>query len=186
MDAFIGEIRLLPYYSINSIYGWCRCDGRQLLIRQYPALYSIIGSIYGGDSQTYFNVPNIVGRAVMGQGYNSALSGTGHVGCAVGERTNKIISNNIPAHSHTVRAVPYSNIFNTDTPGTDTVLSAPLKVNVYSSPAGAGVTSSLTGNTISPSGFQPTAPIEINNLQPCLYINNYYICLDGGIYPTKD
>lgn len=184
MDAFVGEIRLLPYYSFNSISGWCRCDGRQLSIRQYPALYSIIGDFYGGDLQTYFNVPNIVGRAVMGQGYSSALSGTGRVGCEVGERTNKITYNNIPAHSHTVRAVPYSNVSNTDTPGTDTILSAPLNVKVYSSPTGS--TSSLARKTISASGSQPTTPIEINNMQPCLYINNYYICLDGGIYPVKD
>lgn len=184
MDAFIGEIRLLPYYSFNSIYGWCRCDGRKLLIANYPVLYSIIGNTYGGDLQTYFNIPNIIGRTVMGQGYISPLSGTGRVGCIVGERKNKITPSNIPAHSHTVRAVPYSNSYNTDTPGANTVLSVPFKVAVYSAP-NTGTTSSLAANTISASGNQLTAPVEIDNLQPCLYINNYYICISDGIYPIK-
>lgn len=186
MDAFIGEIRLLPYYSINSIYGWCRCDGRQLLIRQYPALHSIIGNIYGGDLKTYFNVPNIIGRAVMGTDNSIPLSDSGQIGSTVGQRKNSIKLDNIPAHTHAVRATRYTNSSYTDTPGSDTILSAPLNTQVYSTPSSAGATSSLATKTIGSSGFQPVTPIEINNMQPCLYINNYYICLDGGIYPIKD
>ena len=66
MDAFTGEIRLFPFNFAPQ--DWAYCDGSVLTIQQYPALYSIIGNIYGGSAGQNFKLPNLNGRAAMGAG----------------------------------------------------------------------------------------------------------------------
>jgi microcystin-dependent protein len=57
LDVYIGTIRLYPYDYVP--YGWMPCDGRSLPINQYTALYSLIGTSYGGDGKFSFNIPNL-------------------------------------------------------------------------------------------------------------------------------
>uniref|UniRef100_UPI000648CAAE phage tail protein n=1 Tax=Alistipes sp. ZOR0009 TaxID=1339253 RepID=UPI000648CAAE len=74
MEAFLGEIRLFPYNRIPSADGWMPCNGQQLTIQQYQALYSLISNQFGGDTRTYFNLPNLNGRVLLGYG-RSPISG---------------------------------------------------------------------------------------------------------------
>jgi microcystin-dependent protein len=97
-EAMIGEIRAFPYSYAPQ--GWFECDGRQLAIRNYAALYATIGLIYGGDGTNTFNLPNLQGRVAAGAGQGSGLSfyqlgkATGAEGIAL---TNPA---QLPSHSH--------------------------------------------------------------------------------------
>jgi len=66
MDAFTGEIRLFPYNFAPQ--NWAYCDGTTLLVQQNPALYSVIGTLYGGTPGQNFKLPNLNGRVAMGTG----------------------------------------------------------------------------------------------------------------------
>lgn len=192
MDAFVGEIRLFPYSSGRSVSGWCLCDGRQMPISQYPALYSIISNLYGGDLKTYFNLPNLTGRAVMGSGKgigptpSDPTLTTRKVGDVAGERTSSIEPINIPSHSHQVAGATYTNANNIDTPDATTVPSAPFNIKVYAAYNSGAIPATLAPATIGDAGTAYTAPIKVANMQPCLQISSYYICLDsGGTYPIR-
>lgn len=75
MDYFIGEILLLPY-SGRSVYGLMRCEGQQLPIRQYQALYSLVGTKYGGDGVNTFGLPNLKDKAPLeGMNYYMVVNG---------------------------------------------------------------------------------------------------------------
>jgi microcystin-dependent protein len=72
MDPYIGEIRIIPF--ANAPKGWASCNGQSLRIRENEALYSIIGNTYGGDGESYFNLPDMRGRGPVGMGQGSGLS----------------------------------------------------------------------------------------------------------------
>lgn len=72
MNPYIGEIRILPFATAPD--GWASCNGQRLSIRDNQALYSVIGTTYGGDGQTYFNLPDMRGRGPIGMGQGSGLS----------------------------------------------------------------------------------------------------------------
>jgi microcystin-dependent protein len=73
VDAFIGEIGIFPYNYIPA--GWLECNGQSVPRRQFPMLFSVIGTIYGGDpTGTTFALPNLTGRAAMGAGQGAGLT----------------------------------------------------------------------------------------------------------------
>jgi microcystin-dependent protein len=78
--------------------GWVLCDGRQLSIAEYEALYSLVGTTYGGDGQTSFNVPDLRGRAPM---HKSQAYPQGAIG---GTESVTLTQQNLPAHTHVPNA----------------------------------------------------------------------------------
>ena len=95
MDPYLAEIRLFPTRSVPN--GWVPCEGQILAINQNQALFSLIGTIYGGDGQTTFRLPDLRGRVVVHTGSGSA----GEVG---GERTHRLTTTELPPHRHAARA----------------------------------------------------------------------------------
>ena len=93
-DAFIGEIRAFPYMFAPQ--GWFDCDGRQLLVAQYQALAVIVGTIYGGDGRTYFNIPNLQGLTAVGVGPTSPYN----LGKHGGSQSVALTAPQIPVHDH--------------------------------------------------------------------------------------
>lgn len=96
-DPFIGEIR---FFGGNfAPRGWAQCDGQLLSISQYTALFSILGTTYGGDGRTTFGLPDMRGRSPVHQG-----TGPGLVTVRLGQRGGRenvvLTTNNLPAHSH--------------------------------------------------------------------------------------
>lgn len=91
MDPYIGEIRMVPYTT--ALRGWAPCNGQRLLIRNNEALYTIIGTTYGGDGQTYFNLPDMRGRSPICMGQGHGLSQY-RLGQKAGEE--KPVTNNVP------------------------------------------------------------------------------------------
>lgn len=94
---YIGEIRM--FAGTGTPVGWMSCEGQPLNIATYPELYSLIGTIYGGDGVTTFALPDLRGRAPihLGTTYNT-FGGTG------GSETVTLTTGQIPAHTHTVAA----------------------------------------------------------------------------------
>lgn len=97
MDYFIGEIRMFAGYYAPQ--GWAICDGSLLSINDYQALYSLIGTTWGGDGVTTFGLPNLVGRVPIGQGAGTGLTPR-VLGQTGGADSVTIDAATMPAHSH--------------------------------------------------------------------------------------
>jgi microcystin-dependent protein len=100
-NPYIGEIRLFPYNFAPS--GWAFCQGQIIPINQNTALFSLLGTNYGGNGTSTFALPDLRGRSVVGQGQGPGLSSF-VVGQQGGTETVTLSSAQIPAHSHLVHA----------------------------------------------------------------------------------
>lgn len=97
-EPFIGEIR---WFAGNfAPRGWAFCDGQLLAISENDALFSLIGTIYGGDGQTTFALPDMRGRIPVHEGSGPGLS-TRMLGQKAGAETHTLTANQIPGHTHT-------------------------------------------------------------------------------------
>lgn len=101
MDPYIGEIRLFAGNFAPT--GWALCDGQLLPIAQNAALFSILGTTYGGNGQTNFALPDLRGRVPMHPGQGPGLSPRtlGEIG---GDESVTLLANQMPAHSHALNA----------------------------------------------------------------------------------
>src|SRR5947199_6536369 len=101
MDPFVAEIRIFPFNFAPK--GWAWCGGQLLPLSQNTALFSLLGTTYGGDGKSNFALPDLQGRAPMhpGQGPGLSLHDLGETG---GSETVSLLASEIPSHSHTVKA----------------------------------------------------------------------------------
>ncbi len=99
MDPFVAEIRIFPFNFPPK--GWAFCDGQLLPISQNTALFSLLGTTYGGDGKSTFALPNLQGSAAMhpGQGPGLSLYDLGQLG---GVETITLLQSEIPSHAHSV------------------------------------------------------------------------------------
>lgn len=95
-DPFIGEIRLTPYGYAPR--GWALCAGQLLSIQQNPALFSLLGTTYGGNGLTNFALPDLRGRVIAHRGSSIVL------GQQAGEESHALLISEIPPHTHSVGA----------------------------------------------------------------------------------
>jgi microcystin-dependent protein len=174
MEAFIGTI--MAFGGNFAPRGWAFCDGRLLPISQYTAVFALLGTIYGGNGQTNFALPDLRGRVAVGMGNGPGLSPVveGQMG---GTETVTLVGTQIPVHSHTVGASTAG--------GSVAPTNAFLAVPVDSQGGvGAGYTGSAN-TTLNPAtigGGGGNQPHE--NRQPYLGVN-YIICLEG-IFPSRN
>src|SRR5438552_16423826 len=110
-DPFVAEIRIFPFNFAPK--GWAFCNGQLLHLSQNTALFSLLGTTYGGDGKSNFALPNMQGNAPMhpGQGPGLSLHDLGEVG---GTQTVTLLESEIPAHSHGVLAGPLQFAGNTN------------------------------------------------------------------------
>jgi len=99
-DNFVGEIRIVGFNFAPT--GWATCDGQLLPISQNTALFSLLGTMYGGDGKSNFALPNFQGRAAMGSGQGPGLTARA-VGENGGTETVVLAVDQIPAHRHQFR-----------------------------------------------------------------------------------
>lgn len=173
-DPFVAEIRIFPFNFAPK--GWAWCNGQLLPLSQNTALFSLLGTTYGGNGKSNFALPDLEGRAPMhpGQGPGLSLHDLGETG---GSETVTLLESEIPAHSHTVVAqVPPAD---TNQPGGHVWARASVgNVNPYQPPAGAPLVS------MSPSALTPAGGDQPhNNLQPYLTYN-FNIALQG-VFPPR-
>ncbi|MCX6204709.1 MAG: tail fiber protein [Bacteroidetes bacterium] len=180
MDAFIGEIRPFAFGYVPE--GWLACDGNSYNPNQYQALYSIIGTKFGGSlQQQTFKVPNLLNLVVLGVGQGPGLS-LYNWGVTGGSATVTLDSTQFPPHNHAVYGATgnpttrlasakgaYLGNFNTGT----------SNVPLYSSTT--NINAQLNANSISSTGS--TTPVTHNNQSPSLAL--IYCINTDGTYPVR-
>lgn len=176
MEGTIGEIRM--FAGNFAPRSWAFCSAQLLPISQNTALFSILGTTYGGNGQTTFGLPDLRGRMPVGTGQNYTL------GQVSGSETTTLNVNNLPSHNHTVggtiKMLTSTTPANAQTPGGNYFATdGTKKYNAENS--GAGMKSANTsGLQISPAGgSQP-----IGNMPPYAALN-YIICM-FGIFPSRN
>lgn len=170
-DPFVAEIRIFPFNFAPK--GWAWCDGQVLPISQNTALFSLLGTTYGGDGRSTFALPNLQGRAPMhpGQGPGLSLHDLGETG---GSDTVTLLESELPAHSHAV--------------------SASQADGIERRPAGQQLAAGIGGIAAyaPPGSLIPMSPLTLapagggqlhNNLQP--YLTLYFCIALQGVFPPR-
>jgi microcystin-dependent protein len=174
MDPFIGQILMVGFNFAPK--GWAMCNGQLLPIVTNQALFSLLGTMYGGDGRTNFALPNLQGRVPIHTG--QIAGGSSYtVGASGGVENVTLLVNNLPSHSHSVSC---SNAPGTSADPTNNVW-AEVAVSgktphVYASSANAHMAGAAIGVT---GANQPVA-----NMQPYLCVN--FIIALQGIFPSRD
>ena len=182
MEGTIGEIRM--FAGNFAPRTWAFCANQTLSIAQNTALFSILGTTYGGNGQTTFNLPDFRGRVAVGTGQGPGLSNV-QLGELAGSPTVTLTTNNMPAHNHTVGG-NISVQANNDTAGLGndpTAKRFAATGNLYTAQSGDLVSMAptpSTGLTTAVSGG--SQPVSI--MPPYLGMN-YIICM-FGIFPSRD
>ena len=177
MEPFLGEIRLMG--GNYAPKGWALCNGQALPVAQNTALFSLLGTMYGGNGQTAFNLPDLRGRVALGFGQAPGLQqySQGYAGGAEGVTLN---SEQLAQHFHPITAGTVK-IAATPT-GADPAGNYPATSPKTQYTKGAGNAflngGSLSGSTDANGGNQPH-----NNLQPVMAMN-YCIAIQG-IFPSR-
>jgi microcystin-dependent protein len=179
MDPYIGEIRMVGFNF--APVGWALCNGQILPISQYTALFSLLGTSFGGNGTTNFALPNLQSRVPINQGQGAGLTAYA-LGESGGTENVTLISNQMPLHNHTIgvsnlagsASDPTNNILaqcNTGTPRQPN-----LNVPNFVPPPATG---SLAQTAVSMAGGNLPHP----NIQPYLCVN--FIIALNGIFPSR-
>ena len=170
-DQFVAEIRIFPFNFAPR--GWAFCNGQLLPISQNTALFSLLGTTYGGDGKSNFALPNMQGNAPMhpGQGPGLSLHDLGETG---GSDTVALLASEMPLHSHSLMASLQSG---EDPTAVGEVLGRSVGANLYQTSTSGLVP--LSVSALAPSG----ANLPHNNMQPYLTLN-FCIALQG-IFPAR-
>lgn len=174
VDAYLGEIRM--FAGNFAPVGWALCNGQLLAINQYTALFSILGTTYGGNGTSNFALPNLQGRVPIHWGTGTGLSPY-TIGEMSGSQNVTLLSSQMPIHSHLVNAdgggggknVPTNNF-----PGT---VSSSATEKIYSAgPGNTTMNPAMIGNA---GGNQPFSIV-----QPFLCVT--FIIALQGIFPSRN
>lgn len=169
-EAFIGEIRM--FAGNYAPENWAFCDGQLLSISEYEALYTLLGTTYGGNGQNTFGLPDLRGRVPIHMGTNSGIPYT--LGQKSGSETNTLQISELPAHTHLVKAT--SDTATVNTPANNTWAST--ATNLYSNVTTTDLTPMDSTAVSINGGSQPH-----NNMMPSLTIS--FIISLIGIFPSR-
>ena len=176
-QPYVGEIRALGFNF--APYGWAFCNGQPMNISDNPTLFNVIGTTYGGNGTTTFNMPNLQGQVPMHWGSLAGFNTS--IGQVQGTTQVTLTQAQTPSHTHvlTVQKLPSGGVVErTAIPKSVSYLSDTNPSGVYSNTS-PSFNSQLAGNVLSQvGGSQPH-----DNMQPYLAVN-FCICL-FGIYPSQ-
>jgi microcystin-dependent protein len=170
MDPFVAEIRIFPFNFAPR--GWAFCSGQILPLSQNTALFSLLGTTYGGNGQSNFGLPNLQGRAPMHPGQGPGLS-LYDLGESSGTETITLIASEIPSHSHGVMGATI-DIADSNVPTNNNIGKASTKVfNTVGTQVQMNANSiGITGNSL-----------PHNNMMPYVTLN-FCIALQG-VFPPR-
>ena len=183
-EPFIGEIKILGFNFAPR--GYQTCNGQILSIASNTALFSLLGTYYGGNGQTTFALPDLQGRMPIGQGQGQGLPNY-IIGEKAGSTNVTLTTSNLPAHVHTLGAAAVVKIkassANADEPSPDGNYPATTSAASYS---GNGATNNVfTGGTAVSGSTDPTGTnIPVGIMNPYLVIN--YSIATEGIFPSRN
>lgn len=170
-DPFVAEIRIFPFNFAPK--GWAWCNGQLLPISQNTALFSLLGTTYGGDGRTNFALPNLQGRAPMHPGQGPGLS-QHDLGETGGSETVTLLQTEIPSHRHQFRA----NVLDS----ADTNAASPTASLALSS--GGTLYQTASNVTMDPNAMAPAGgSLPHNNMQP--YLTMYFNIAMQGVFPPR-
>lgn len=170
-SPFIGEVRIFPLSGSWCPRDWARADGSIVSINDYQALYSLIGTTYGGDGRVSFALPDLRGALPLHNGTGPGLS-TWVEGERFGWEENTLTVAQLPPHDHALRAAA-------DSPDSTTPAGASLtEVGRNSYKSSPSLTLDMAQRTV-----QTGNGLPVNNIQPVTVLN-YCIALDG-LYPSR-
>ena len=172
-DPFVAEIRIFPFNFAPK--GWAWCDGQLLPISQNTALFSLLGTTYGGDGKSTFALPDLQGSVPMhpGQGPGLSLHDLGEQG---GSDTVSLLQSEMPAHSHTVQAANFPADIQAPTP--TTALARTHGGNSFYS-GDPGTPTQMAPQALPPAG----SDFPHNNLMP--YLTMYFNIALQGVFPPR-
>jgi microcystin-dependent protein len=168
-EPFIGEIRILA--SNYAPQGWAMCRGQLVPINQNMALFSLLGTTFGGNGQTNFGLPNLNGRAPVGYGAGPGLTPR-QMGETFGSETVALTAAQMPAHTHNM--VGTLHTASSSTPANN-VLAAGQELAYAPPPSSAVLAAQAIGAT---GGSQPH-----DNMQP--YLPLTFVIALSGIFPPR-
>lgn len=170
-EGMIGEVKM--FAGNFAPRNWALCEGQLLAISSNEALFSILGTTYGGDGRTTFALPDLRGRVAIQPGNGPGLP-TYNLGQKGGSYQNILTINNMPSHNHGVKV-------NVNTgPGeepTSTLVIANHSAAFTENPTAGSVLGGVVENNVGASS-------PVNNMQPYLAVN-YIICLQGT-FPSRN
>ncbi len=174
-NPFVGEIRIFGFNF--APVGWALCQGQILPISQNTALFSLLGTFYGGNGTTNFALPNFQGLVPVNQGQGTGLSNY-NIGQSGGQATVTLATTQMPAHSHGVHCL--SGGGNSNTPvahGFAEVVAGRGSINLYA--AAPDSTTTMNGAALTSTGGGQSH----NNMAPYLCLN-FCIALQG-VFPAR-
>ncbi len=174
-DPFVAEIRIFPFNFPPT--GWAFCDGQLMPLSQNTALFSLLGTTYGGDGKSTFALPNLQGSAPMhpGQGPGLSLHDLGETG---GSETVTLLESEIPAHSHA--------LFTSSAPADEEGQKNPTGAVPGAVQATAALYGVLPGSPVqmAPEALAPAGGDQPhNNLMP--YLTFYFCIALRGVFPPR-
>lgn len=169
-DPFVAEIRIFPFNFAPK--GWMRCDGQLLPISQNTALFSLLGTTYGGDGRSTFALPNLNGREALHHGQRPGLSLI-DLGQSGGQETVTLLESEMPSHTHQVRVV--NAVGDKDSPADGVPAQSTIRSPAYASTANA----LMAPSTVNSAG----SATPHNNMPPYLTLG-FHIALQG-VFPPR-
>lgn len=168
-DQFVAEIRIVGFNFAPT--GWAFCNGQLMPISQNTALFSLLGTYYGGDGKSNFALPNLQGSAPMqqGQGPGLSLRSLGETG---GEQNVTLLNSEIPSHTHQANGLSSAGASSPSPAGNVWARTRALLYNTSQNTTMAGQVTTVSGSSL-----------PHNNLPPYLVLN--YIIALQGIYPPR-
>ena len=172
-DQFVAEIRIFPFFFAPT--GWAFCDGQLMPISQNTALFSLLGTTYGGDGKSTFALPNMQGNAPMqpGQGQGLSLRDLGEMS---GVESITLLVSEIPVHTHSMKASVENATQGTLTP--NITLASSISGSLYQDTTNANLVQ-MAFQALPPAG----GGLPHNNMQPYLTLN-FCIALQG-VFPQR-
>lgn len=176
-NPFVAEIRMFPFNFAPT--GWAFCDGQLMPISQNTALFSLLGTTYGGDGKSNFALPNMQGNAAMHTG--GAQPGPGlsfhSLGETGGEQTVTLLVTEIPSHTHVANAKTPGGTANPSGLVWGSSNAAKVAANFYAPAAASPLTMNPQALSVTGSSFPH------NNMMPYLVLN-FCIALQG-VFPPR-
>ncbi len=173
-DPFVAEIRIFPFNFAPK--GWAWCNGQLLPISQNTALFSLLGTTYGGDGKSNFALPNLEGSAPIHAGQGPGLSPY-DLGQSGGSETVTLLSSEMPAHPHTLRCQSQDPA---DQP-------APSPARTFAASQNSTAYGPSNGTPLVQMALQALTPaggsLPHNNMMPYLTLN-FNIALQG-VFPPR-